>query len=135
MFFTPAGKQYTAADAADPDFYRQYLAPYSVGYPGAEPFGEARADAVSYLNGNLRTPGRFNCDQLDRLDSSVVMTLLSVREVWLQIPGGSNRTQCHQHLATAATFLRSCVSHALTAEMGPAARYTLRRNNANIIKI
>ena len=35
----------------------------------------------------------------------------------------------------AAMFFRSCVAQALSAEMNPAPRYTLRRNTAGIIKV
>ena len=45
----------------------------------------------------------------------------------VRLPGWPNRTQCSQRLATSGTFLRS-------AEMGPAASYTLWRNNASMIK-
>ena len=47
-----------------------------------------------------------------------------------------NEAQCRQRLATAATFLRSCVVQALlAAEVGPAIRYTLQRNTSSIMKI
>ncbi|CAK8675741.1 uncharacterized protein LOC143459363 isoform X2 [Clavelina lepadiformis] len=36
VFFTPNGVQYTAADAADPDFYDKHLAPYSAQYQAAD---------------------------------------------------------------------------------------------------
>ena len=36
-----------------------------------------------------------------------------------QFPGRSNRTQCSQRLATAATFLWSCVAQSLSRGIGP----------------
>ena len=53
----------------------------------------------------------------------------------VRIPGRSNRTQRRQRLATAATFLRSCVPFALSRGDGPATRCTIRRNTASIMKI
>ena len=50
---------------------------------------------------------------------SIVKRLLSVREVWVRIPGLSNRAQCCQWLTTAATFFRSCVAQALSYGDGP----------------
>ena len=39
---------------------------------------------------------------------------LSVQEVWGSNPGSVKLAQCRQQLATAATFLRSCVAQALS---------------------
>ena len=55
--------------------------------------------------------------------SSVAKRTLSVREVWGSIPGPVKSAQCRQRLATAATFLRSCVAQALSRGDGP--RYSL----------
>ena len=55
--------------------------------------------------------------------TSVVQILQSVLEVWVRIPGRSNRTQCRQWLATAATFLWICVAQARSRGDGP--RYSL----------
>ena len=52
-------------------------------------------------------------------DSSVAKRTLSVREVWGSIPGPVKSAQCRQRLATAATFLRSCVVQALSRGDGP----------------
>ena len=54
------------------------------------------------------------------------------------LPGRSNRTQCRQRLAIAATFLRVCVAQDLTAaEMVLATRNRFRRhvseNNEDLI--
>ena len=48
----------------------------------------------------------------------------------------TNRTQCCQRLATAATFLRKklCCPGAMTRRWAPQTRYTLRRITASIIK-
>ena len=51
--------------------------------------------------------------------SSVAKRTLSVREVWGSIPGPVKSAQCRQRLATAATFLRSCVAQALSRGDGP----------------
>ena len=51
--------------------------------------------------------------------SSVVKRTLSVREVLGSIPGSVKSVQCRQWLATAATFLRSCVAQALSRGDGP----------------
>ena len=51
--------------------------------------------------------------------SSVVKSMLSVREVWGLIPGPVKLAQCRQRLATVATFLRSCVTQALSRGDGP----------------
>ena len=67
--------------------------------------------------------------------SSVAKRTLSVREVWGSIPGPVKSAQCRQRLATVATIVRSCVARRYAAEMGPATRYTLRRNTASIMKI
>ena len=69
--------------------------------------------------------------------SSVVKRTLSVREVWGSIPGPVKSAQCRQRLATAATFLRSCVAQALSRGDGPrnSLGYTLRRNTASKMKI
>ena len=50
--------------------------------------------------------------------------------------GRSNRTQCCQRLATAATFLRKelCCPGAMTQRWAPPTRYTLRRIRASIMK-
>ena len=52
----------------------------------------------------------------------------------VQISGRSNRTQCCQRLATAATFLRKelCCPGATTRRWAPQTRYTLRRTTASI---
>ena len=57
--------------------------------------------------------------QLNRPVSSVAKRTLSVREVRGSIPGPVKSTQCRQRLATAATFLRSCVARALSCGDGP----------------
>ena len=75
-----------------------------------------------------------------------IKILLSCARSGVRIPGRSNRTQCCQWLATAATFLRSskelvfgvqrsgtCVSQAV--EKGPTALHPLHRNNASVIKL
>ena len=51
--------------------------------------------------------------------SSVAQRTLSVREVWGSIPGPVKSAQRRQRLATAATFLRSCVAQALRGGDGP----------------
>ena len=51
--------------------------------------------------------------------SSVAKRTLTVREVWGSIPGPVKSTQCRQRLATAATFLRSCVAQAPSRGDGP----------------
>ena len=51
----------------------------------------------------------------DRPVTSVVKHTLSVREVWGSIPGPVKS----ERLATAATFLHSCVSQALSRGDGP----------------
>ena len=58
------------------------------------------------------------------------------REVRGQLSGQSNRTQCCQWLATAATFLQKklCCSGAMTQRWAPQTHYTLRRNRASIMK-
>ena len=57
---------------------------------------------------------------------------LMAREVWGSIVGWLDWMQCRQRLATAATFLQSCVAH---AEIGTATCYRLRRNAESIMKI
>ena len=51
--------------------------------------------------------------------SSVAKRTLSVREVRGSIPGPVKSAQCRQRLATAATFLRSCATQALSRGDGP----------------
>ena len=51
--------------------------------------------------------------------SSVFKRRLLVREVWGSIPGLVKLAQCRQPLATAATFLLSCVAQALSRGNGP----------------
>ena len=51
--------------------------------------------------------------------SSVVKRTLSVREDWGSIPVPVKSAQCRQQLATAATFVRSCVAQALSRGDGP----------------
>ena len=55
---------------------------------------------------------------------------------WVQISGRSNRRQCRQRLATAATFLwkELCCPGAMTRRRTPQIRYTLRRNTTSIMK-
>ena len=56
----------------------------------------------------------------------------------VQFLGRSNRTRCRQRLATAATFLQSCVAQMpkrSAAEVVPATRYTLLSNNASVMNI
>ena len=43
----------------------------------------------------------------------------------------AGQIECRRRLATAAAFLRSCV----TQMLGPATRYTIRRNTESTIKI
>ena len=65
------------------------------------------------------------------------VTCLSLeREVLGSNLGRSNRTQCCQGLATAATLLRKklCCPGAMTRRWASQTRYTLRRNSASIIK-
>ena len=57
--------------------------------------------------------------QLNRPVSSVAKRTLSVREVWGSIPRPVKSAQSRQRLATAATFLRSCVAQALSRGDGP----------------
>ena len=54
----------------------------------------------------------------------------------VQISGLSNRTECCQQLATAATFLRKelCCTGAMTRRWGSQPRYTFRRNTTSIMK-
>ena len=66
---------------------------------------------------------------------SVVKHTLSVREVWGSTTGQVESAQCRQWFYTATTFLGSCVARRKASEMSPAARYTLRRNTASIMKI
>ena len=49
----------------------------------------------------------------------VQLTSLSMREVWGSISGPVTSAQCRQRLATAATFLLSCVALALNRGDGP----------------
>ena len=64
-----------------------------------------------------------------------IMCTLSVREFWGSIPGPVKSAQCNQLLATGTTFHPSCVALALRRGDGhPATRYTLRHNNASIMK-
>ena len=61
-----------------------------------------------------------------------------MREVWGSIPGPVKSTQCRQRLATAATFLRSCVAQALSR--GDMPRHSLHasayeRLNVSILQI
>ena len=59
------------------------------------------------------------CDSVEDWPvSPVVKTLLSVVKSGVRIPGRSNRKQCRRRLATAATFLRSCVAQALSRRDG-----------------
>ena len=51
--------------------------------------------------------------------SSVAKHMLSEREVWGFNLGSVKSAQCRQRLATAATFLRSCVDQALSCGHGP----------------
>ena len=52
----------------------------------------------------------------------------------VQIPGRLEQTQCRQRLATAATFLRSCVAEVLSHEDG--LRYSLHSSAyASMMKI
>ena len=51
--------------------------------------------------------------------SSVAKRTLSVRGVWVSIPGPVKSAQCRQRLATVATLLRSCVAQALSRGDGP----------------
>ena len=78
-----------------------------------------------------------NLDSLRNCSSFQVFQLakhtLSMREVWGSIPEPVQLTQRRQRLATAATFLRSCVAQALSRGDGP--RHSLRRNTASIMKI
>ena len=53
------------------------------------------------------------------VSSVVVKHTLSMREVWGSIPGPDKSAQCRQRLATAATFLWSCVVQALNRVDGP----------------
>ena len=61
----------------------------------------------------------LNMCQLKPAVSSVAKRTLSVREVWGSDPGPIKSAQCRQRLATAATFLRNCVSQALSRGDGP----------------
>ena len=51
--------------------------------------------------------------------SAVVKRTLSIREVRGSIPGPVKSAQCRQWLATAATFLRSCVAQAKPRRWAP----------------
>ena len=53
------------------------------------------------------------CVALCRPISSVAKPTLSVREVCSSIAGSAKSSQCRQRLATVATFVQSCVAHAL----------------------
>ena len=67
---------------------------------------------------------------LDRSNSSVLQYIaISAGSV------GSITGQGCQQLATAATFLRSCVAQAINRGDEPPIRYTLRRNIASTTKI
>ena len=50
-------------------------------------------------------------------------------------PGSVKSAQCRQQLATAVTFLWSCVAQALSRGDRPATRYTLRHNTVSTMKI
>ena len=54
---------------------------------------------------------------------SVVKQTLLVRKVWGSITGTVKSAQCRQRLATAQTFLQSCIAQALSHGDGP--RYSL----------
>ena len=65
--------------------------------------------------------------------SVITVVITSVREVLGSIPSPSNRSQCHQRLATAATFLWSCVAQALSCGDGPTTRYSLECDTSSMI--
>ena len=60
-----------------------------------------------------------NAKLTGRLAQLLSARYLSVREVWASIPRPVKSTQCRQRLATATTFLRSCVAQALSHGNGP----------------
>ena len=61
--------------------------------------------------------------------SSAAKRTLSVRKVWGSTPGPVKSAQCRQRLATAATFLRSCVAQVLHRGDGP--RHSLHASACN----
>ena len=81
---------------------------------------------IYYINASQQFPPVG----LSRLVGSVIKAHAISVEVWGSIPGSLESAQCRQRLAIFAMFLQS-----YAAEMDPATRYTLGRNNASIMKI